>query len=204
MKIVIAGATDEEVRVAREAFSLPDCDFLVTGVGMVAATYRLSKYLAENNPALAINIGLAGSFDRTLHLGDTVIVCEDRLSELGAEDGESFLRLREIGIPGEDTFRPTFSWRDHGLREVRSITVNTVHGNARSIDQVVERLQPDIESMEGAAFFFCCSMFRVPSLQLRAISNYVERRNRDAWDIPVALKSLSSQLTRLDGFLSRD
>ena len=39
------------------------------------------------------------------------------------------------------------------LNHVKAITVNTVHGNEDSISKIINRLNPDIETMEGAAIF---------------------------------------------------
>jgi futalosine hydrolase len=50
---------------------------------------------------------------------------------------------------------------------------------------------PQIESMEGAAFFYACRQLNVPCLQIRAVSNYVEKRNRDNWHIGLAIKNLN-------------
>jgi futalosine hydrolase len=44
--------------------------------------------------------------------------------------------------------------------------------------------------MEGAAVAYVCERFDVPWVQIRAISNMVEPRNRSAWDIPLAIKNL--------------
>jgi futalosine hydrolase len=44
--------------------------------------------------------------------------------------------------------------------------------------------------MEGAAVFYVCQMEKIPFLQLRAISNRVEKRNRNAWNIPLPLENL--------------
>jgi hypothetical protein len=44
------------------------------------------------------------------------------------------------------------------LPRVNGITVNTVHGNQDSIARVVDRVKPDVESMEGAAFMYACLM----------------------------------------------
>ena len=83
------------------------------------------------------------------------------------------------------------------LKQVRGITVNTVHGNRQSIGAITERLRPQVESMEGAAFFYACNDARLPSLQLRAISNTVEERNTANWNIPVAVENLNKHLVGL-------
>jgi futalosine hydrolase len=79
---------------------------------------------------------------------------------------------------------------------VNAITVNTVHGNARSIAAVLERFRPEVESMEGAAFMSACLISNVAFAQVRAVSNIVERRNRGAWRVADAIDRLT-QTTRL-------
>ena len=83
------------------------------------------------------------------------------------------------------------------LLSVSSITVNRVHGNKRSITEIINRLNPDIENMEGAAFFQVCNTFNVPCIQIRAISNKVERRNKDNWNLPLAIKNLNNKLVEI-------
>jgi futalosine hydrolase len=53
-------------------------------------------------------------------------------------------------------------------------------------------LNVQIESMEGAAFFYACRQAGVPCMQIRAVSNYVEKRNRDNWQIGLAVKNLNT------------
>ena len=62
-----------------------------------------------------------------------------------------------------------------------------MHGNERSIAAISERFSPQVESMEGAAFMSACLMHQVPFAQVRAVSNIVERRNRDAWKMAEAI-----------------
>jgi futalosine hydrolase len=51
--------------------------------------------------------------------------------------------------------------------------------------------------MEGAAVFYVCLKQGIKCIQIRSISNYVERRNRDAWNIPLALNNLHKRSTQL-------
>ena len=46
--------------------------------------------------------------------------------------------------------------------------------------------------MEGAAFAYACTLFAVPYAQVRAVSNLVERRNRDAWRMDLAVRNLNA------------
>ena len=175
-----------------------DINMLITGVGMVATAFGLGKHLAANTYDLAINLGIAGSFDRGVALGDVVEISQDTFAELGAEDGDDFLPIDKLGF-GIGTFYASAELADVNkrndiptLRDVNSITVNSVHGNEATIKKLVERLNPQLESMEGAAFFYACNQFNVPCMQIRAVSNYVEKRNRDNWQIGLAVKNLNN------------
>jgi nucleoside phosphorylase len=63
-------------------------DILVTGVGSIFTTYYLTKALSANNYDLAINIGIAGSFDYFLEQGFVVNVIQDQFADLGVEERE--------------------------------------------------------------------------------------------------------------------
>jgi futalosine hydrolase len=173
----------------------PDHKLLITGVGMVATAYALGRELAANKYDLAINLGIAGTFDRSIALGDVVEITTDTIAGLGAEDDDIFLPINQMGF-GESTFTATESltnvFNKFNLKQVTAITVNTVHGNEASIQKVQKRLNPQTESMEGAAFFYACREAGVPCLQIRAVSNYVEKRNRDNWQIGFAIKNLNT------------
>ena len=177
-----------------------EVDLLTTGVGMVASAAWCSRVLAENRYDLALNFGVCGSFDRSLEPGEVVHVVSDRIAELGAEDDESFLTIQELKLLGENEFpfkggqllnlHPPTNATLNCLSPVNGITVNTVHGNERSIEAVTQRFRPQVESMEGAAFMYACMIHRLAFAQLRAVSNVVEKRNREAWDIPAAIHNL--------------
>ena len=51
-----------------------------------------------------------------------------------------------------------------------------------------------IESMEGAAFLMAASEMKCYSIQVRAISNYVEKRDKSKWEIPLAIENLNKTL----------
>lgn len=173
----------------------PHHSLLITGVGMVATAFALGRELAANQYDLAINLGIAGTFDRNIVLGDLVEITEDTIAELGAEDDETFLPISQMGF-GESHFKASKQlsavYKEAGLKQATAITVNTVHGNEASIKKIQQRLNAQIESMEGAAFFYACREAGVPCIQIRAVSNYVEKRNRDAWQIGLAVKNLNT------------
>jgi len=203
MRILVVAATSFEVESLRSevgnqnqesGIKNQEINFLITGVGMVATAFALGKYLATNQYDLVINLGIAGSFDQDIALGEVVEIIDDHLSELGAEDDDVFLPMEALGF-GESIFKNNTklsSYINSDLRQVTAITVNTVHGHEPSIKRLTTRMHPQLESMEGAAFFYACKQAGVPCLQIRAVSNYVEKRNRDAWQIGLAIKNLNN------------
>lgn len=200
MNILLVAATRAEVAFLTAHFHLPQQDFvktkyfdlLITGVGMTATAFALGKHLSGNYK-LVLNLGIAGAFNRSIPLSSIVNVTTDEFVELGAENGESFLSIDELGFgKAKYVARNNLLNSSIGkLQKVRGITVNRVHGNATSIDEVVKRFDPEVETMEGAAVLFCCEQAERPCLQIRSISNYVEVRNKENWKIGPAIKSLN-------------
>jgi futalosine hydrolase len=180
-------------------------DYLITGVGMVATAYWMGKKI-NSSYTFVINAGICGAFNRNIELGDVVNVIEDTFSELGAQDDTRFLSLSELNLLGTSTVYNIEKEINNAIvttiPKVNGITVNTVHGNELAIEKVIEKFHPMVESMEGAAFMMACDLEQVSYMQLRAVSNYVERRNRDNWNIPLAIKKLNEKLIEIIGSLN--
>jgi futalosine hydrolase len=177
---------------------------LVTGVGSVATAWAMTKIFSSGVKAdLAINIGIAGSFRDDLPVGEVVVPVSDCFADAGVETGSGFLTLAEAGLVDPDAF-PFKSGRIFSdnrfvsragrlLCPVNAITVNTSTGTQKNIKLISERYHPDIETMEGAAFFYVCSRENIPFLAIRAVSNMVEPRNREKWNISLAINNLSEK-----------
>lgn len=218
MNILIVSATAFEIENLTKVFCYKEnrnsikkysyknhtVDVLITGVGMVATAFWMGKVFAQNTSYdLVFNFGIAGSFNKTIALGDVVNITRDRFSELGAEDDEKFLSLKDLNLQNENEFpfkeEQLINESDiknsvlNNLLKANGITVNKIHGKDSSIREIVGRFHPDTESMEGAAFLYACLLEKIPCFQIRAISNYVERRNRGAWNIPLALANLNKK-----------
>lgn len=199
MKLLVVAATQAEIAPTLAHFGIAsnnfieteNFDLLITGVSMVATAFSLGKQLS-NQYNLVLNVGIAGSFDRDIALGEVVNITHDTFAELGTEDHDDFITLPQLGF-GENTF---FSSAETALnlKKVKGITVNKVHGNAQSIEKTIQLHQPQTESMEGAAVFYACQQLNIPAMQIRSISNYVEPRNRESWQIGLAVKNLNDWL----------
>ena len=179
---------------------------LVTGVGPVATTWKLAGYLSRNKPDLLINAGIAGAYDRSLALGEVVLVGEEQLADTGAEESDGrLISLFDMNLLDPDEF-PYRGGRlvnpdtenAHFLRQVRGLTVSRATGTEASISALTSKY-PDAqtEGMDGAAVFYCCLLSGVRFLEIRSVSNYVEPRNRAGWNIPLAVSSLNEVLKEL-------
>lgn len=201
MKVLVVAATPMEITRFSEACG-DEVDTLITGVGMPAATYALTKHLQYNSYDLVIQAGVAGSFDIELSLGEVVQVVSDRYGDMGAEDHEDYLDLFNMGLTDANEFpfsngmlpAPESDYdRYIQLRKVSGITVNTVSGSERTIARR-KQYGCTVESMEGAAFHLVCLQEQIPFAQIRSISNYVTPRDKNSWQMKEAIIKLNDWL----------
>lgn len=180
---------------------------LLTGVGPVATAFSLGQYLAQRKPQLALQVGIGGSYRRDWPLGETVVqVASEQWGDLGSEQADgSFQDVFELGLQDPNTF-PYVNGKlyspsaDFGfLPSAQGLTVQSCSGTAQTIAQRLARYpQAEVESMEGAAFFYACLQQQgLGFVQIRALSNYVEPRNRAAWKIPQAIEHLGQTVKEL-------
>jgi futalosine hydrolase len=223
MRILIVSATLAEIQplannlkiVADTAkntyhtkYSAHEITLLITGVGMVPTAYYLGC-LNKTDFDIALNAGITGSFSKDLSIGELVNVTTDCFAELGADYGEKFVPLNNLDFAGD--FSESFITENgeiqnntttdniiiNNLKKVKGITVNTINGEAGRIEKIKELFSPDTESMEGAAFLFGCLKKNLPCFQLRTISNYIEPRNLNNWNKPLAISILNKRLIEI-------
>lgn len=219
MQILVVAATPMEIEILQQhlvkklvpfgklAFQKGEngLEFLITGVGIPATVFHLSQKLAQKKYDLVLNAGIAGAFDPNVPLGKVFQVTEDRFADLGVEEKDgTFQDVFDLELtgPNEPPFREGKLVNEQAagysfLPRARAITVNKVHGTEQSIRAIVEKYKPELESMEGAGVFYCCQALNIPCLQIRAVSNHVEPRNRQKWDIPLALQHLNQTLIEM-------
>lgn len=223
-KILYISATQSESDVLKQirgistmsgGYRINKCEItpVITGVGSVATAWAMKQWIFLNGkPDVVINAGIAGSYREDLRPGDVVIPVSDCFADAGIEDGNDFLTLAEAGLGDPDSYpfssgliickNRFYDLATNSLKPVRAITVNTATGSELTIKKLIKKFNPDIETLEGATFFYICAMEKVSFLAFRAISNRVEPRDKSKWDIPLALKSLSEKLE--DFFLKLD
>jgi futalosine hydrolase len=201
-KLVFSQQTNDFLQQFRIKSTL--IDVLIPGVGMMVTAFQLGRQFSLEKYDLAVNAGICGSYTKVIRIGEVVEIIEDCVSELGAEDKDQFLSIYDLGLLDPYTLpykngklfnSLPFSLKTlEALSKVNGITVNTVHGNKESIDRIKLLFSPQTESMEGAAFLYACLLSNVPNAQIRAVSNFVEERNRSRWNLDLALKNLNMAL----------
>jgi futalosine hydrolase len=219
LKILYVTATGSEGKTIEKTIDLMrvpelsgkfEISLLITGIGSISTAWALQHWIIQNGkPDLIINGGIAGSYKDEFIPGDVLMPVTDCFADAGIEDGDNFFTLSEAGLISKDEFpfkngllcadMKYSAKMKNLLKPVKAISVNTVTGSEASRIKLLEKYNPDIETMEGATFFYICCRENIPFLALRAISNRVELRNKNNWNIALALNNLSEKL--VDVFL---
>lgn len=200
MKILIVSATEFELARIKDFCTsnrLDNVDFCVTGVGMVATSFSLTKALSEKKYDLLINVGICGSFKRSIKLLQVLEISSEVFSDSGIESVKGFIPLAETDLLDENKHpykcgllindSPQFA----DLQKVKGSTSDNCHTSLDSISRIVELFAPDTESMEGGAFFYVAKHFDIPFAQVRAVSNYVGERGEGKWKIKEAIEAVN-------------
>ena len=178
-----------------------DIEVLITGVGAIFTVFELNNILLKNKYDLVLNLGIAGSFNESLNIGDTVNVVSDEFGDIGISDKSNFYTIFEKNFAEANKFpfsqgklinKNNIFFND--LKKTKAITVCSTSGSAEQINQRKQKFNADIETMEGASFFYVCMKQDVYFQQIRAISNYVKERKFAEWDIGKATSNLAKTI----------
>ncbi|MFJ3324086.1 futalosine hydrolase [Streptomyces griseus] len=176
-------------------------DVLAGGAGPAAAAAATAFALAAGASApvpygLVVSAGIGGAFTPLTPLGSLVVASDIVAADLGADTPDGFLPVTALGF-GRDRFAPPPAL----VREVAAaagaaagpvLTVSTVTGTAeRAAGLLAAHPGALAEAMEGFGVAEAAARAGVPVLELRAVSNAVGPRDRDAWRIGDALAALT-------------
>ncbi|MGW3511959.1 futalosine hydrolase [Streptomyces sp. NPDC000994] len=208
-----AGPADEEaLRPLPEAAVCrvpgpPAVDLIAAGVGPALAAATTASALTAAALAgapydLVVSAGIAGGFAPHAPVGSLVVADEITAADLGAETGDGFLPVTELGF-GTVTHRPPEALvraiaAAASARTGTVLTVSTVTGTAARADALRARHPRALaEAMEGFGVAEAATAHRVPVLEVRAVSNPVGPRDRAAWRIGDALTALTEGFGKL-------
>ena len=191
-----------------------------TGIGLVNTAHALTAALQQIKPDLVIQTGIGGAYlSAHLNIGDVVLATEENYAELGVITPQGWHPANEIGIPVLKTDSDYFNTypldqtlvtdAQNALQNFQEpvttgpfVTVQQCSGLTEVGNTLAKRFNAICENMEGVAAAQICIQYSVPFLELRAISNQVEDRNKEAWNIPLALKRAQETTAKLIQALS--
>lgn len=171
---------------------------LVGGAGPAAVAAATSAALAHNDVDLVISAGIGGGFG--VDLGAIAVAATIAFADFGAETADGFVPAGALGF-GADRYdvsaQLAVELSDRTAGHLGTVlTVATVTGTAERASTLRERFPDAVaEGMEGAGVAAAATLHGVPFAELRAISNGVGPRDRDAWRVPEALAALGRAIS---------
>ncbi|PUA38113.1 futalosine hydrolase [Paenibacillus elgii] len=200
--LVITAVPAERDAVLRGLRGDERFDVVAGGVGPAAAAASAAKALAAAEYGLVVSAGIGGGFPGRAEIGSLVVADAIVAADLGAETPEGFRSVDELGfgssriaVDASLAARLTEALQRAGLPAHMGpvLTVSTVTGTAATASELAARVPgAAAEAMEGFGVAVAARDRGLPALELRAISNAVGPRDREAWRIKEALDALEA------------
>jgi futalosine hydrolase len=213
MNILLAAATNIELSPflnhyrKNETSFLPnhEIDVLITGIGLTATTYSLSRQLTIKRPDMIIQAGVGGCFDAEIPLGTVLAVKQEAIADQSVIELEKLKTLFDLKLVPQNQYPFSKGWlvnksallRKVKLKKVKAVSVNEITTSKQKVNLYKVNFSPVVESMEGAAFHYVCLMEKIPFLQIRSVSNYIAERNKKNWNMKESIINLNKELIRL-------
>ena len=200
-RILIVTAVEAEAEALRKGLpggaDAPGVTVLAGGVGAAHAAASTARALAvDGGYGAVISAGIAGAFRGRAELGELLLARRVVAADLGAgaprdeQHPDGFLSVDELGF-GSSTAE---GGRLPGVRAVVGtiLTVNCATGTDERAEELTRRYPEAVgEAMEGYGVAAAANLFELPFAEIRAVSNFVGRRERGTWRIGPALAALT-------------
>lgn len=207
MYIVITSATTKETMLLKKKLNAiskinHEIVFHFSGVGLMLSTFSIARLFSHRKPDIAIQCGIAGSYNRSLQLGNIVLVRSEVLGTLGVEEnGEwkdvfdnGFIDKNEYPFDNKKLINKYLPKLNIDLPHVNGVTVDEITTRNERMIMLKKKYAANIETMEGAAFHYNCLQFNVPFFQIRGISNLVGERDKSKWEIMQSVERTNEYL----------
>ena len=179
------------------------------GIGKANAAHAASIMITKFFPEALLIFGVGGAYASSgATRGDIAIATKEIAGDEGVQTLEGFRDTEFIGIPlaenkgtkyynafpaPEALLTRTQDILSVSSAEVRMhagtfVTLSTCTGTSARAEELEKRYQGLCENMEGAAAAQIATLHGIPWLEVRGISNLVEDRDRNTWDIPGAAR----------------
>ncbi|MBK9212753.1 MAG: hypothetical protein IPO14_07330 [Saprospiraceae bacterium] len=173
---------------------------LEAGPPFFQAEYQ--KFISENKFSsndTVVLVGIAGSNDPNIGIGDVVNIVSEKFLDLGAwnQDG-TFIPWDEL------SFRKSMGKVNSFILE--PLLANCLNASGTTVcsssgyDPIFKELYKNnsiqVENMEGASFALVNKIYGINGHQIRSISNFVGPRDTSNWDIDKALSTLRLEISK--------
>lgn len=211
--LVIAAVEAERQAILRGLSGDPRFDVKAPGAGVGMAAAAAGAALASGAYRLAVSAGIGGGFAGRAPVGSLVIADAIIAADLGAETPEGFQTAQELGFGGNlqpahqplaARLKAALAERFHGRTVLTGpvLTVSTATGTAATAEAWRRRYpEAAAEAMEGFGVACAASLWGLPCMEVRGISNAVGPRDRAAWRIGEALQALEEAFSVLKDVL---
>lgn len=181
---------------------------VAAGVGVAHAAAATAEALVTASYDLVVSAGIGGGFLPVAPVASVAIASSIVAGDFGAQTAEGhFIPIDELGF-GSATIATDARCNEQLLEACQRldlpatlgmiVTLSTVTGTAETAEQQQARWPHVVaEAMEGFGVATAAQRKQLPVIEIRAISNAVGPRNRDAWRIGDALQSLERAMTVL-------
>ncbi len=210
MNILVAAATVIEINpflteLKKGRLRTAPVDVLLTGIGLTATTWSLTKYFQLKRPDLVIQAGVAGCFDTQIPRGTVLAVKKETIADQSVVELNELKTLFDLKLvpQNQHPFRKGWLMNDNDilkkvkLKNVTSISVNEITTSKQKVTFYRQAFNPVVESMEGAALHYVCLLEKVPFIQIRSVSNYIAERNKKKWNMKESIINLNEALINI-------
>lgn len=186
--------------------------FTHCGVGKVNAAHSTTMVLENYDIDFLILFGIAGAYSGSI--GDVAVAESESYGEEGVLTKEGWKPMEFTGFPllkKEKEYYNTFPMDADSVRFALSVskdmgfnvnsgnfvTVSRCSGTREAGEIMKKRHNGICENMEGAAVAHICTLYGIPMLEIRGISNMVEDRNMAKWNIPLAVSHCNKVVSEI-------
>jgi len=201
--LLVAVATENEIKPLVEFFAAARMEVLVMGMGPVTAAARLSNYLTLHGARIdgVLNIGVAGAYvGSDIAMLDICLAQQEFWGDFGICMGNSIQDFdHELLKPKNlllfknnlvSRFAEVLNNRNVDFKSANFVTVNCCSGTEERGEFLRKKFAAGCENMEGAAVAMVCENFDIACVELRCISNMVEKRNTANWKLSEAIEKM--------------
>ncbi len=189
--------------------------FTHCGVGKVNAAHSATLILEKYEVDVLILFGIGGAYpDSGLKIGDIAVAESENYGEEGVMTKEGWTPMEFTGFPllkKEKEYYNNYpldtkiaqiavkASKDCGFytKQGNFVTVSQCSGTRESGEIIRRRFDGLCENMEGAAAANICTMYGVPMVEVRGISNIIEDRDMKKWDIDRAALNCNKVIQEL-------